>query len=193
MCCEVLIYQQGPLWEGSGQTCALRRVAPWLKSSQPACSEREAVSCAWQFFLTWSVFWKGRKTWVKVLFYFAFLYSFLILVLVSWKECTHLQMCVFSFKFLYLSSSSDTPKNYIPENLYACLSLKLHADLPAVLLLQIKTVISKAGVLTDTIKPNFSMASRKLNLAEIQTVLSAVHWNIMQWLSLLCVYAPCDF
>lgn len=59
----------------------------------------------------------------------------------------------FSFKFLYLSSSFDTTKNYIPENLYTYLSLKFYADLPPVLLLlQMKTEILKAGVLTDNIK-----------------------------------------
>lgn len=99
----------------------------------------------------------------------------------------------FSFKFLYLSSSFDTTKNSIPKNLYACLSLKLHADLPPALLpLQMKTMILKAGILTDTIKQT-PQWQPKLDLTEMQTVLSAVYWNIMQWLSLLCVYTSCDF
>lgn len=55
----------------------------------------------------------------------------------------------FSFKFFYLSSSFNTTKNSIPKNLYACFSLKLH---PALLPLQMKTVILKVGILTDTIK-----------------------------------------
>lgn len=36
---------------------------------------------------------------------------------------------IFSFKFLYLSGSFDTTKNYVPKNSYACLSLKLCAEI----------------------------------------------------------------
>lgn len=38
-----------------------------------------------------------------------------------------------------------------------------------------------------------SMAAMKLNLTEVQTVLSAVQWNIRQWLSLLYHYISHNF
>jgi len=56
-----------------------------------------------------------------------------------------------------------------------------YTDLPPVLLLlQMKIVISKTEVLTDTIKQTFLNATRRPNLTEIQRVLSAVRCDIMQ-------------
>lgn len=71
----------------------------------------------------------------------------------------------FSFKFLYLSGSFDTTKNYVPENSYACLSLKLCAEIhwsascsPSS---EDEKSDFKAEVLTDTIKQTFLNGSKE--------------------------------
>lgn len=137
MCCMVLFYQQRPPKEGSGQTCT-------DASSTLACLIISSVfrekSCLLRvmFFLTWTIFWKGRNGWMNLLFYLAFLYFLLNSNSCQLKRWNLFAVIyIFFSEFLYLPGSYDTTNSCIPQNLCSCSlfnSFPKYIDLTPVLL-----------------------------------------------------------